>query len=187
MIKTRLTAVLDEDMVVEFYRRSVLDLLATLSHGSFVLRICFYPVEAKRKVADWLGKEHVYIPQKGQDLGERMENGFLAAFAEGFQRVVLIGSDIPDLPGAILEEAISSLALKDAVLGPALDGGYYLIGFNSGRFLAEAFRGIDWGTPAVFHRTMTLLNRHNYEVRVLPNGVTLTRMKIWWPSCATMT
>ena len=167
-VKTRLAAGLDEDTVVELYRRFVLDLLGTLSHGNFGLRICFYPAKAKRRVVDWLGEEYVYIAQQGQDVGERMENAFLAAFAEGFRRVVVIGSDIPDLPVEILEEAISSLALKDAVIGPAIDGGYYLIGFNSGRFLAEVFRGIDWGTPAVFQRTMALLSGHRYEVRVLP-------------------
>jgi hypothetical protein len=166
-VKTRLTVVLDEDTVAELYRRFVLDLLETLSHVNFGLRICFYPAEAKRKVADWLGEEYVYVAQRGRDLGERLENAFLAAFAEGFRRVVIIGSDSPDLPGEILEEAISSLALKDAVIGPSIDGGYYLIGFNADRFLTKVFRDIDWGTPTVFQLTMGVLSRHSYDVRVL--------------------
>lgn len=166
-VKTRLTAVLDQDTVVELYRRFVLDLLGTLSHGNFGLRICFYPAGAKRKVADWLGEGYVYAAQRGRDLGERLENAFLAAFAEGFRRVVIIGSDSPDLPGEILEEAVRSLALKDVVIGPSIDGGYYLIGFNADRFLTKVFRGIDWGTPTVFQRTMGVLSRHSYDVRVL--------------------
>jgi rSAM/selenodomain-associated transferase 1 len=167
-VKTRLTAVLDEDTAVELYRCFVLDLLRTLSRGNFSLRICFYPAEAERKLADWLGEEYVYVAQQGRDLGERMENAFLAAFAEGFQRVAVIGSDIPDLPGEVFEETINALAWKDGVVGPAIDGGYYLIGFNSDRFLTEVFKDIDWGAPSVFQRTMGMLARHGYEVHVLP-------------------
>jgi len=167
-VKTRLTAVLDGDTVVELYRRFVLDLLRTLSHGNFGLRICFYPAEAGRKLADWLGEGYVCNAQQGKDLGERMENAFHAAFAEGFQKVLIIGSDSPDLPGELFEEAINALASKDAVIGPALDGGYYLIGFNSDRFLTEVFRGIDWGMSTVFQQTMGVLNRHGYAVHVLP-------------------
>ncbi len=167
-VKTRLTSVLDEDTVVEIYRRFVLDLLGTLSHRCFGLRICFYPAEAGRKLADWLGEEYVYIAQQGESLGERMENAFLATFAEGFKRVIVVGSDSPDLPAEIFEEAIDALASKNAVIGPAIDGGYYLVGFNSDRFLTEVFKGIDWGMPTVFQQTMGILRRHGYAVHVLP-------------------
>lgn len=168
-VKTRLTSVLHEDTVVELYRCFVLDLLGTLSHGNFGLRICFYPAEAGSKLADWLGEEYVCIAQQGKDLGERMENAFHAAFAEGFRKVLIIGSDSPDLPGELFEEAINALASKDAVIGPAIDGGYYLIGFNSDRFLTEVFfRSIDWGTSTVFQQTMGVLSRHGYDVHVLP-------------------
>ena len=167
-VKTRLTAVLDEETVLELYRRFVADLLETLSCGSFGLRICFYPAEAKSKVADWLGEEYAYMAQEGRDLGERLENAFTSAFSDGFRKVVIIGSDSPDLPGEILEEAVSSLASKDAVIGPAVDGGYYLIGFNSGGFLREVFTGMDWGTAAVFKRTLDLLSSHGCNVHLLP-------------------
>ena len=167
-VKTRLTAVLDEDMVLDLYRCFVLDLLRTLSHTTLGLRVCFYPAEAKKKVADWLGEDYVYMAQQGRGLGERLENAFIAAFADGFSKVVIIGSDSPDLPCGILEEAISCLASNDAVIGPAVDGGYYLIGFNSQRFLTEVFRGVEWGTSTVFERTMDILNRHGCQVQVLP-------------------
>lgn len=167
-VKTRLTTVFDEETVLELYRRFVFDLLETLNCGSFGLRICFYPAEAKRKVVDWLGEEYDYIAQEGRGLGERLENAFTAAFADGFRKVVIVGSDSPDLPREILEEAISSLASKDAVIGPAVDGGYYLIGFNSGRLLREVFTGMDWGTATVFKRTMDVLNSRGYNVHLLP-------------------
>jgi uncharacterized protein len=166
-VKTRLATALDDATVLGLYRCFGSDLLETLSHTTFGLRISFYPADAQNKVADWLGQGHVYIAQQGKDLGERLENAFTVAFADGFRRVVVIGSDSPDLPGAILEEAISSLASSDAVIGPANDGGYYLMGFNADRFLTAVFRGIDWGTSTVFEQTMSTLNRHGYEVQVL--------------------
>ena len=155
-------------MVLDLYRCFALDLLRTLSHTTLSLRVCFYPAEAKKKVVDWLGEDYVYTAQQGRDLGERMENAFIAAFADGFRRVVIIGSDSPDLQGGILEEAINCLTSSDAVIGPAVDGGYYLIGFNSGRFLTEVFRGVEWGTSTVFERTMDRLSKHGYNVAVLP-------------------
>ena len=168
-VKTRLASVLDEDTVMEIYRRFVLDLLGTMSGSGFEVRIFFYPPESESNVAGWLGEEYLYIPQQGRDLGERMQNAFLAAFAEGFRNVVLIGTDFPDLPVEIIEEAAKALASLDAVVGPAMDGGYYLIGFNSSRFPVEVFKDIEWGTPTVFERTMDVLRRCGYNWRVLPH------------------
>jgi hypothetical protein len=166
-VKTRLAAALEEDTVLGLYRCFVLDLLETLSYTRFDLRICFHPADAERKLANWLGEKYVYIAQQGSDLGERLENAFLAGFTSGFRKVVIVGSDSPDLPPEVLEEAVNSLTLKDAVIGPATDGGYYLIGFNSDRFPREAFTGLDWGTSTVFGRTMNILNKSGYDVQVL--------------------
>ena len=167
-VKTRLAAVLDEGTVLGLYRCFGSDLLEMLRHTAFGLRISFYPADAGTKVADWLGRGYVYVAQEGKDLGERLENAFLTAFADGFHRVVIIGSDIPDLPAEIVEEAIGSLVSNDAVIGPATDGGYYLIGFSAGRLLREAFAGVDWGTSTVFERTMDTLSKHGFSVHLLP-------------------
>jgi uncharacterized protein len=167
-VKTRLTAVLDERTVLGLYRCFGSDLLKMLNHTTFGLRISFFPAYAEATVADWLGQGYVYVAQQGKDLGERLENAFTAAFADGFRKVVIIGSDSPDLPAEIVEEAINSLTSNDAVIGPATDGGYYLIGFNAGRFLKAVFRGISWGTSTVFERTMDVLSRHGYQIQVLP-------------------
>jgi uncharacterized protein len=167
-VKKRLAAVLDQDTVLHLYRQFVFDILRTVGPVPFGMRICFYPADAKSKVADWLGDEYIYMAQEGKDLGERLENAFLTTFAAGFHRVVIIGSDIPDLPAEIVEEAIGSLASNDAVIGPATDGGYYLIGFRAGRLLREAFAGVDWGTSTVFERTMDALSKHGFSVHLLP-------------------
>ncbi len=82
-----------------------------------------------------------YIPQTGEDLGERMKLAFLRCFSEGARSVVLIGSDIPDLPARIVDEAFRALDKCGAVIGPSVDGGYYLIGFREDTFCGDVFAG----------------------------------------------
>ena len=166
-IKSRLSKDLGEDTVLQLYKRFVLDLIETLKRGKYLFKICFYPPDSKEKMSNWLGKSHSYMPQDGKDLGERMKNAFIEAFSEGFSEVLLIGSDIPDLPNAVIEEAFG-LDKKDAVIGPAFDGGYYLIGFKRNTFLTEVFEGVQWGSETVFEKTIGILKRNNYMVRILP-------------------
>ena len=78
----------------------------------------------------WLGVGLSYVPQGEGDLGLRMERAFDEAFNKGDERVVLIGSDCPALTGRQLDEALAGLNQKDLVLGPAQDGGYYLVGLR---------------------------------------------------------
>ena len=166
-VKARLSKDLDEDAVCSLYKIFVLDLLDTLKKGSYTFRVCFYPPEAEEKVADWLGRDLFYMPQAGKDLGERMKNAFIHVFSQGYSEVLLIGSDIPDLAGPVIDEAFDELKNSEAVVGPAFDGGYYLIGFRKDTFLSEIFQGIHWGTDTVFARTMEIFNRNNYRIHVL--------------------
>jgi uncharacterized protein len=166
-VKSRLAKNLDEDIVVSLYRYFVYDLLETLEKSSYCFKICFYPPDAGKKISDWLGKQYSYMPQKGKDLGDRMKNAFQEAFSEGFSKVLLIGSDIPDLTVAIIHEAFET-DNYDAVLGPSLDAGYYMIGFKKNTFLPEIFEGIEWGTEKVFTSTMDIFRKNNYKVHILP-------------------
>jgi len=170
-VKARLSKGLDKDTVCSLYKIFVLDLLDTLKKGRYTFRICFYPPDSEEKVADWLGKDLFYMPQVGKDLGERMKNAFINIFSQGYSRVLLIGSDIPDLAGSIMDEAFDGLKNNDAVVGPAFDGGYYLTGFKKDTFLPEIFQGIHWGTDAVFAKTMEIFKRNKYRVHVLTK---------WW-------
>jgi rSAM/selenodomain-associated transferase 1 len=166
-VKARLSRDLDEDTVCSLYNFFVLDLLDTLKKGSHTFRICFYPPETEEKVADWLGKDLLYMPQAGRDLGQRMKNAFIKIFSQGYSEVLLIGSDIPDLAGPVTDEAFDGLKNNEAVVGPAFDGGYYLIGFKKETFLPEIFQGIHWGTDTVFAKTMEIFKRIKYRVHVL--------------------
>lgn len=168
-VKRRLAVGLTEDIAIELYRNFVLDTLSMLEELPFAFYICFYPAEAQKKFFDWLGTQYQFLPQEGNDLGERMRSCFKRAFALGFHRVVLIGSDSPDLPSEYLKESFIGLQTQDAVLGPAVDGGYYLIGFRDTTFTTSAFEMIHWSTPSVFAETMVKIKKANRTVHLLPS------------------
>jgi len=97
-----------------------------------------------------------------------MEHALRQAFVQGFSRAVLIGSDIPDLTVELMDEAFSSLRTNDAVIGPAFDGGYYLIGFNRDTLLSEVFEGMEWSTDTVFAETLARLKASGLKAHQLP-------------------
>lgn len=100
----------------------------------------------------WLGAELTLRPQGGGDLGARLQWAMQAAFDEEFDRVVVIGTDCPELSVDILEEAFRALRNNEVVIGPAADGGYYLIGFSCP--LEMLFQDIAWGTETVLATTL---------------------------------
>jgi rSAM/selenodomain-associated transferase 1 len=168
-VKSRLASVVGKEAAVKFYKRFILDMLSTLKRGNFAFYICFYPGSSLGEFEKWLGRHYHYVPQNGSDLGERMKNSFMEAFSMDFKRVVLIGSDIPDLPLEYIEEAFKSLDGEDVVIGPSFDGGYYLIGFNDKNFSSQVFEGIPWGTESVFNDTMKTLRKEKLTVHTLPH------------------
>ena len=175
MVKSRLAKDSDEDSALSLYGNFVLDLLKTLKTGRYGLKLCFYPPDALDKVSAWLGKRYSYMPQKGEDLGERMKNAFRETFLEGFAKVLLIGSDVPDLTRSIISEAYE-FDDYDAVIGPSLDGGYYLIGFKHETFSPEIFEGMQWGTDRVFRDTMDVFRKKKYRVHILPEKRDIDRL-----------
>jgi len=174
-VKSRLAKDLNKDITLLLYKNFVLDLLDTLKKKNFSLRICFYPPDSKGKVKEWLGNSYLYMPQKGKDLGERMKNAFKTVYSEGFSKVVLIGSDIPDLNVKVLNEAYECDDC-DTVIGPSSDGGYYLIGFKNNTFMPEIFDGIQWGSGTVFKKTIEILKRNNRRVHILPEWQDIDRL-----------
>jgi rSAM/selenodomain-associated transferase 1 len=167
-VKSRLASVIGDEPAANLYRVFIVQMLSNLKKGDFPFYICFHPKNALEGLKEWLGNKHHYIPQKGKELGERMRNGFIEAFSMGHKRVVLIGSDIPDLPLEFVEEAFISLKKRDAVIGPALDGGYYLIGFKDKTFSPQVFENMAWGTETVFDETMKALKKLRRKVHTLP-------------------
>lgn len=103
--------------------------------------------------------------QRGADLGERMYNALVGGLAR-FDRVVLVGSDCPGIDGDYLVQAVSALDHADIVLGPAVDGGYVLIGAT--RIFPEVFAEVPWGSDSVFAQTLGRLRSLKLEWLELP-------------------
>lgn len=167
-VKTRLAASLGDSSVLTLYKAFVRDLIQMLEKGRYALTIAFYPQGAGEKITKWLGSVNPMIPQRGKDLGERMKNAFCDVFSSDSGSAVLIGSDTPNLSSSIIDEALLSLGNHDSVIGPAFDGGYYLIGFRKNTFLPDVFEGIEWSTSQVFNETMDILRDRGLGVHVLP-------------------
>ena len=167
-VKTRLATALGEAAALDLYQRFVLDIIDTLEQTGIPVRICYTPADSGKGISGWLGPGRHYQPQEGKNVGERMENAFQQAFSSGASRALLIGSDIPDIPQAVFSEALRALDGNDAVIGPARDGGYYLIGFRSDTFLPDLFRGIEWSTDTVLTDTLAIFARDGRTVHLLP-------------------
>jgi rSAM/selenodomain-associated transferase 2/rSAM/selenodomain-associated transferase 1 len=117
------------------------------------------------EMANWFGAGLNYRAQEGGDLGERLAQAMATAFDEGAAKVVIVGADSPDLSVERIAEAFDSLQHRDVVLGPAFDGGYYLIGLN--RPQSSLFQHIDWGTEKVHSQTLQQARRERLRVHQL--------------------
>ena len=114
----------------------------------------------KNLMQAWLGTEFDYSPQGKGDIGLRMGRALEDGFGSGYETVVIIGSDIPDITGDIIQKAFEGLKKHDLVLGPAGDGGYYLIGMHQTAFSRanpRLFDGIHWGTDEVLSQTLAVV------------------------------
>lgn len=119
----------------------------------------------RQRLQDWLGTQWCYQPQAAGDLGERLIQAIQSAFAAGMQRVVTIGTDCPGLDASRMGQAFAALNRADVVLGPAIDGGYYLIGLR--RLVPELFQGIAWSTETVLQQTVAIADRLGLSVAYL--------------------
>lgn len=168
-VKTRLVPPLTPGQAAELYRRFLKDIFARLSSLSSNTDIfaAYAPEGARGELEGLLPEGVFFIEQEGADLGERMFNVFNALHAEGCGAVALIGSDAPDVPKERIGEAFRALeGGADAVFGPAVDGGYYLVGLK--RPTRVLFEGIEWSTPTVMEKTIERLEALAIPYSLLP-------------------
>lgn len=114
----------------------------------------------------WLGDDLIYRQQRTGDLGQRMLAAFQQAFVSGRGRVAIIGTDCPEVDSEVLRQAFTALQQSQVVLGPAADGGYYLIGLNC--LVPELFRDIAWGSSQVLAQTQEIIRLLKLKVSYLP-------------------
>jgi uncharacterized protein len=128
--------------------------------------IFFDPPERKSDVENWLQNNgYNLFPQNGKFLGERMANAFREAFSLGAQKAVIIGTDCVEISDEIISQAFDTLYKVDVVLGPAEDGGYYLVGLKEP--MPEIFRGIHWSTNLVLNQTLKKLEQKGLKFKLL--------------------
>jgi len=167
-VKSRLAKDFDGDFAAGLYKAFALDILECAMKGDWQLQVFFYPPEKETEIKKLFGNDHEYRPQRGADLGARMKNAFTDCFAAGFKSVVLIGSDCPDLPRELIEESFDLLeSPNNMVIGPAVDGGYYLVGFGRDKFRTDIFEGLIWSTPFVLEETILILKAKNHTPQLI--------------------
>jgi len=149
--KTRLAAGIGHEQALAVYRELLSHLKAEAQKVACDVAV-FYGNEIPEQDL-WAETGWPRILQQGEDLGQRMLQGFEWGKQRGYGRMVLVGSDIPDLNAAILRKAFQELTSNPLVIGPSEDGGYYLIGMKEPHALL--FQDISWSTPAVYEQTLT--------------------------------
>jgi len=163
-VKTRLCPPLSHAEAAGLYQCALEEIVARLrDERDFDLVIC-YAGEPAWFVEHFSGI--ALLPQRGTDLGARMADSFRNFFHLGYRRAVLVGSDAPDLPLALIRQAFEALRETEVVLAPAVDGGYVLIGQTQNR--SELFETIRWSTPEVLPETLRRLELLGCQAALLP-------------------
>ncbi|NTV98476.1 MAG: glycosyltransferase [Chlorobiaceae bacterium] len=163
-VKTRLAISVGNEKALEIYE-ALRGITARIVSGVQSKRVVFY--------SDFIPKSDLLLTpgtdaklQQGRELGERMHNAICEGLSSGARHVVLIGTDCPDISGAVIEKAFSLLESNDAVLGPAKDGGFYLIGLKKPS--PEVFLERTWSTGTVLDETIRRFEATGAAIGILP-------------------
>jgi hypothetical protein len=167
-VKTRLAAEIGAERAAELSAAFIADLVARFRTAADRRVLCYAPAteEARRHFESIAGTDFELWPQPETNLGERLARCFALHLRQSDDRVVVIGSDSPTLPLEHVERAFELLGDADCVLGPATDGGYYLVG-QRGR-CRPIFDAIDWSTPRVLEQTVTRIADCGASLALLP-------------------
>jgi rSAM/selenodomain-associated transferase 1 len=169
-VKTRLMPALTPEQAAELSRALLVDQLNHLQELDKVgLYLAFAPDDARALLDELVPPCFQLFPQRGEDLGARMQAVFAAVFAIGHENLLLIGGDLPPVPVSFLEEAYGFLKAEDrrVVLGPSRDGGYYLVGCNQPT--PQIFEGMIWSHGEVLAQTRDKLASLGIEYHLLPS------------------
>jgi rSAM/selenodomain-associated transferase 1 len=163
-VKTRLADALGEENALMVYQK-LLQHTCLITINITADKYVFYSEYIDHNDL-WKDEAYKKELQYGNDLGEKMRNAFEMLFQKGYKEVVIIGSDCYELTEEIIMNAFYQLKEKDVVIGPAKDGGYYLLGMNV--FISQLFTGKSWSTSKVSQQTLTEIESFNYSMYQLP-------------------
>jgi len=168
-VKTRLIPALGNQGAEKLHRIMVEHTVRKAEEFRGRTELC-YSGGNRRLFKAWLGDHLAYRRQKGLSLGDRIQNAMNAAFSEGENRVIIIGTDCPGLNAGLIDDAFNLLHRFELVLGPAFDGGYYLIGQNQAGFskqMGKLFKDVSWGSDQVLQQTLVAAGKLNLRVTML--------------------
>jgi rSAM/selenodomain-associated transferase 1 len=172
-VKTRLASGMGDLRALEIYRHLIqltYSVLEDVSAPVWTYFSDFIPETVNPPI------EKSFV-QEGHDLGERMANAFARSFELGMDKVVLIGTDCPMLQSEHLNQAFEALSHSDLVVGPATDGGYYLIGMK--RRADYLFEGITWSTAEVLSQTLAVATAHGLHFTLLDELSDIDTQEDW--------
>jgi rSAM/selenodomain-associated transferase 1 len=180
-VKTRLAAETSSQFASDVASAFLLDqldrLLPQADHLLCSTLLAFDPVDAGVAFARLIGDRCRLVPQSPGDLGQRLAAFLTDQFREGAERVVILGTDSPTLPPGFVDQAFRALEQAEVVLGPAMDGGYYLLG--CARCLPPIFDGIAWGGSRVLAETIARLTDPTWRVALLPPWYDVDTLDDW--------
>jgi len=162
--KTRLAKTIGDKNALKVYEE-------LLKHTNLITKdlkadkYLFYDKVSENKMP-WGDDAYFTAYQIEGDLGRRMQDAFELLFSKGYERVVIIGSDCYELNQTIIEDAFNALQNEDAIVGPAKDGGYYLLGLK--KMIPELFTNMPWSTNEVFTKTIGVLKNLNVSYHIGP-------------------
>lgn len=167
--KTRLACTIGDDETVRLYRAFLTDLAQKFAGQMCNLHWAYTPAEVDyatfvATLAPSFARSMCCFPQQGADLGARLHHAFQWTYEQGFQRTIVVGSDSPHISLDMIVKAEKALNEADVVLGPADDGGYYLIAMSKPY---DVFSGIRMSTSLVTQMTIELAQRQGLSVRLL--------------------
>lgn len=168
-VKTRLGKEIGMDEATAVYREfaaHAFGLARQLQSDGVEIFVFYAPDASTSVIRSWVGHPFRYMPQAGNNLGERMRNAFDETFRLGSKMSVIIGTDVPELDVMTLRQSYSRLSSTDMVIGPSTDGGYYLLGMNAGT--KDVFSGIEWSTGNVLSQTLDSIGRLHLSHFLLP-------------------
>jgi uncharacterized protein len=166
--KTRLIKDIGHENAADVHRKLTENIICQIKQlpakRGFSCEVC-YTGGTKEQMVAWLGNDLSYTEQVQGDLGVRMYNAITGALNTGSRKVVLIGTDIIDPVTGYIEQAFTTLDENDIVIGPTLDGGYWLIGMKRS---INIFNGVNWGTETVLSQTVNLIKQQGLTPFLLP-------------------
>lgn len=163
-VKTRLAQTIGPEKACAAYRELVEVVLGKVN-GLDDVELRYAPDDAEDEVRPWLKKGWTAGGQGEGDLGDRLARAVDAAFADGARRVVIIGSDCVEFEAEDIKAAFRELAQFDVVIGPAVDGGYWLLGLRAPQ--PELFSGVAWSTDQVLAQTLQSAKQLGLRIQLL--------------------